>query len=272
MKMSHLQSGPLEVKGGWLWTAFVIGMALLNPGAMASTPMVDLGTATGFAVLAGAGITNTGPTTITGDVGSSPTPSITGFGSVTLNGTNHGGDADTQLAKIDLSSAYDSAAGRTADVFYGGGFDLGGLTLAPGVYNGSSSLFLTGDLILDAQGDPNAVWVFQAASTLITAANSTVTVIGGADASRVFWQVGSSATLGTDTDFSGTILAMTDITLATGATLDGQALAQNGAVTLDTNIISGSLLPVPEPGSAALVMLGVLGCLFYPRQRHIARK
>jgi Ice-binding-like len=266
-----LQSGLLKLKVTAHRSVLVLGMATFTGDALASTPMVDLGSATGFAVLSGAGISNTGTTTITGDVGSTPTVAITGFGSVTLDGTNHGGDAVTQVAKIDLAAAYNSAVGRTADVFYGDVYDLGGLTLTPGVYNGSSSLFLTGDLILDAQGDPNAVWVFQAASTLITASNSTVTVIGGADASRVFWQVGSSATLGTGSDFSGVILAMTSITLETGATVDGQALAIDGAVTMDTNIISGSLLPVPEPSGAALVMLGILGCLFYPRHRQAIR-
>jgi hypothetical protein len=229
--------------------------------------MVDLGTASAFALLAGSGITNTGTTTITGDMGSSPTPSITGFGSVTLNGMNHSGNAVTQAAKIDLGLAYDDAAGRAFDVSYGAAFDLGGLTLAPGVYNGASSLFLTGNLILDAQGDPNAVWIFQTGSTLITAPNSTVTVIGGGNAASVFWQVGSSATLGTDTAFMGSILALTSITLDAGATMDGRALAQNGAVTMDSNIV---VVAVPEPGSILLVMVGVLGTLV-TRRRSRAR-
>ena len=205
-------------------------------------PSVNLGTANSFAVLAGAGITNTGPTTITGDVGTFPTTSETGFGSVTLIGTNHGGDAVTQQAKTDLITAYNDAAGRLPATAVAG--DLGGLTLVPGVYKSTSSLGITGTLTLDAQGAPNAVFIFQIGSTLITASGSNVNLINGAQACNVFWQVGSSATLGTNSTFTGNILALTSITATTGATVNGRLLARNGAVTLDTNTITIAICAV----------------------------
>jgi len=236
---------------------FTMGLILVTAGiflhheARATLSGVGLGTADSFAVLAGTGITVTGPTTISGDIGTSPTTSITGLGNVTLNGVNHGGDAVTQLAKNDLVIAYNDAAGRTYDATYVGGYDLVGQTLVSGVYNDSSSLFLSGTLTLDAQGNPNAVWIFQAGSTLTTASGSKINLINGADACNIFWQVGSSATLGTDTDFAGTILALTSITLNNGATVDGGVLARNGAVTLDHNTIAAdvcnNVASVPEP-------------------------
>jgi hypothetical protein len=208
---------------------------------------VNLGTATSFAVLAGSGITNTGPTTIIGDVGTFPTTTETGFGTVTIIGTNHAGDAVTQGAKNDLVTAYNDAAGRTPATTVSG--DIGGQTLTPGVYNSSSSLGITGTLTLDAQGDPNAVFIFQIGSTLITAAeNSNVALINGAQACNVFWQVGSSATLGTNTTFQGTILALTSITATTGAVVNGRLLARNGAVTLDTNTITETICDTPQRG------------------------
>lgn len=229
----------------------LIVATILQQKGMAQAP-VNLGTTSSFAVLAGSGITNTGATTINGDVGTFPTTTITGFGTVTLNGVNHAGDAVTQQAKTDLVTAYNDAAGRapTAPIF-GGGTDLGGLTLANGVYNGSSSIFLTGTLTLDAQGDPDAVWIFQVGSTLITASGSSVSLLGGAQACHIFWQVGSSATLGTGSSFAGSILALTSITLNTGATVDGRVLARNGAVVLDANSITVSVcapVPTPTPG------------------------
>lgn len=218
-------------------------------------PPVNLGTAGNFAVLAGSGITNTGPTTITGDVGTFPTTTEVGFGSITLIGTNHGGDAVTQVAKTDLTTAYNDAAGRVPAIAVAG--DLGGLTLVPGVYKSASSLGLTGTLTLDAQGDPNAVFIFQMGSTLTTASGSNVSLINGAQSCNVFWQVGSSATLGTGSTFRGNILALTSITATTGVIVDGRLLAMNGAVTLDANTITRSLCeisliltkacPIPTP-------------------------
>jgi uncharacterized repeat protein (TIGR01451 family) len=206
-------------------------------------PPVNLGTAGNFAVLAGAGITNTGPTTITGDVGTFPTTAETGFGSVTLIGTNHGGDAVTQLAKTDLTTAYNDAAGRVPAITVSG--DLGGLTLVPGVYKSTSSLGLTGTLTLNAQGDPNAVFIFQMGSTLTTASGSNVSLINGTQSCNIFWQVGSSAVLGTGSTFRGTILALASITATTGATVDGRLLAMTGAVTLDTNTITRATCAMP---------------------------
>lgn len=198
---------------------------------------VGLGTAGNFAVLAGETITNTGPTTITGDVGLHPGSSVTGFDSVTLNGASHLADAVAQQAKVDLVTAYDQAAGSGPATTVA--TELGGQTLTAGVYNSASGTFgLTGTLTLDAQGDPNAVFVFQMASTLVTASASAVNVIDGANACNVFWQVGSSATLGTGTVFKGNILALTSIALTTGASIEGRALARNGAVTMDTNTIT----------------------------------
>jgi uncharacterized repeat protein (TIGR01451 family) len=206
-------------------------------------PPVNLGTAGNFAVLAGSGITNTGPTTITGDVGTFPTTTETGFGSVTLIGTNHMGDAVTQVAKTDLTTAYDDAAGRVPAITVSG--DLGGLTLVPGVYKSASSLGLTGTLTLNAQGDPNAVFIFQMGSTLTTASGSNVSLINGTQSCNIFWQVGSSATLGTGSTFRGTILALASITATTGVMVDGRLLAMTGAVTLDTNTITRATCAMP---------------------------
>jgi cell division septation protein DedD len=221
-----------------------------SAGAQAATS-VGLGTVGSFAVIAGAGITNTGPTTTTGDIGTFPTTSITGLASMTVNGTNQAGDAVTQSAKNDLVTAYDSAAGQGPTVPISG--ELGGMTLVSGVYNSASSLGLTGTLTLDAAGNPNSVFVFQAGSSLTTASGSQVALINGAQACNVFWQVGSSATLGTGSAFRGTVMALTSITLTTGATVDGRVLARNGAVTLDTNTITRSTCSTSTPATASAV-------------------
>jgi hypothetical protein len=209
-----------------------------------------LGTAGPFSVLAGSTVTNTGPSTLVGDLGVSPGTAITGFPPGTVNGTVHANDAVALQAQHDLVTAYNDAAGRSSTATVSA--DLAGSTLTPGVYTSSSSLGLSGDLTLDAQGDPNAVFVFQAASSLTTGSGSRVLLIGGAQACNVFWQVGSSATIGTASAFTGTILALTSVSLTTGATLDGRALARNGAVTLDTNTVrgpacAGTATPAPTP-------------------------
>ena len=208
----------------------------LTGTAQAAATTVPLGTAGSFAVLAGSGITNTGPTTITGDIGTFPTTTVTGGAGITQTGTNHAGDAVTQGAKHDLLTAYGTAAGEGSPAAVT--TDLGGQTLTAGVYKASSSMGLTGALTLDAAGNPDAVFVFQAGSMLTTASSSSVVLLNGAQACHVFWQVGSSATLGTTTHFRGNILADDSITLTTGATVEGRVLASNGAVTLDTNTIT----------------------------------
>jgi hypothetical protein len=219
--------------------------AMFVTAGPAFAAQVGLGTADSFAVLAGSGITNTGPTTITGDVGTFPTPSETGFGSITLTGTNHAGDAVTQGAKSDLVTAYNDAAGRIPRTNLP--VELGGSTLLAGVYT-SPTFGLTGTLTLDAQGNTDAQFVFQAGSTLITASNSRVLLLNGADPCRVVWQVGSSATFNTGTQFAGDVLARTSITAKTGATFRGRLLARSGAVTLDTNTITRANCVVPAGG------------------------
>ena len=152
------------------------------------------------------------------------------------------------LAQSDLTTAYNSAAGRTPATTVSG--DLGGRTLTPGVYKSASSMGLTGTVRLDAANDPAAVFIFQAGSTLITASNSTVQLIRGAQPCNVFWQVGSSATLGTNTTFVGTVMALTSATLVTGANVSGRILARNGSVTLDSNTVTRPTSCItPTPGS-----------------------
>jgi hypothetical protein len=164
---------------------------------------------------------------------------------LTVNGSIHAADAIAQQAQADTTVAYDDAAGRTPVTTVA--TELGGQTLTAGVYDSSSGTFeITGTLTLDAQGDPNAVFIFQTASTLITASSSNVNLINGANACNVFWQVGSSATLGTDSTFRGTILALASITVTTGVTIEGRTLARNGAVTLDTDTITRATCTTPE--------------------------
>jgi hypothetical protein len=219
-----------------LTTLFVV-VGNPSPNVLASPDAVapDLGSAASFVALASSTLTNTGPGVFVGDVGVSPGTSVTGFPPGTVrNGTIYEGGPVPAQAQIDANSAYNNLAGQTCNVDLTGQ-DLGGMTLTPDVYCFDTSAQLTGDLVLDAQGDPLAVWVFQMGSTLTTASASTVAVINGGQAVNVFWQVGSSATVGTGTRFNGNILADANITLDTGASLIGRALALNGAVTFDTN-------------------------------------
>ena len=214
--------------------------------ALAATP-VPLGTATSFAVLGGTpGVTNTGLTVVTGDLGVSPAASVTGFPPGIVVGTIHAANAVAASAQFDSAAAYGLLAAQACDVTFAVPTDLAGMTLAPGVYCFASSASNTGLLNLDAGGNTNAVWLFRTASTLITGSGSAVVPINGGQACNVYWQVGSSATLGTGTRFVGSILALTSISVMTGSTLSGRALAQTGAVTLDTSNVSVcSLAPIP---------------------------
>lgn len=207
-----------------------------STGACSHGP-VALQSADSFAILAGSTVTSTGATSVTGNLGVSPGTAVTGFPPATLTGTQHAGNATAAQAIADLTTAYNDAAGRTLCPVTVAG-NLGGQTLAPGLYKSTSSLEITsGDLTLDAQGDADAVFIFQMASTLTTTAGRQVILAGNANAANVYWQVGSSATLGTTSTFKGTIMADQAITLETGATLDGRALARIAAVELDANPI-----------------------------------
>jgi hypothetical protein len=222
------------------WAASLLLAALFVTAALASTAQaasVPLGTAESFAVLAGSTVTNTGPSVISGDLGLSPGTAVTGFPPGTVKaGTIHAADSVALQAQSDLTTAYTDAAGASSTATISA--DLAGRTLTPGVYTSASSLGLSGALTLDAQGNPNAVFVFQAGSMLTVGSGSRVLLTGGAQACNVFWQVGSSAMIGTSSAFVGNILALTSVSMTTGATLDGRALARNGAVTLDTNTIT----------------------------------
>lgn len=232
--------------------ALVFDGALNTSPASAAQPSVGLGTATSFAVLAGSTVTNTGPSAISGDLGVSPGTAVTGFPPGTLTGgTQHTADAVALQAQSDLTTAYNDAAGRTPAT--AAPADIGGQTLVSGVYSDAAGMALTGTVTLNAQGDPDAVFIFKAGSTLITASNSTVALVNGAQACNVFWQVGSSATLGTGTNFVGNILALTSISLQTNASVSGRVLARNGAVTLDTNVVTrpGCVLGTPTPTASA---------------------
>jgi hypothetical protein len=218
--------------------------------AGAAVATVNLGTASSFGVLAGTTDTNTGPTVINGDLGVDPGTAITGFPPGIVDGTVHDDDGVAGTAQSDLTTAYNDAAGRSPTASVGSAIGAG-QTLDPGVYNASTSLDLSGALTLDAHGDPNAVFIFQVGSTLVTDSASSVRLTNGAQACNVFWQVGSSATLGTNSSFQGSILALTSITVTTGDTVTGRALARNGAVTLDDDVITvpacQAATPTPIP-------------------------
>jgi hypothetical protein len=200
---------------------------------------VPLLTAGNFKILAGSTVTNTGPTTITGgNLGLSPGSAVTGFppGILTPPAVMHVTDPIAAQAQLDLTAAYLYAAGLPPGTSLPG--NMSGLTFTPGVWTNASSVMLSaGNVTLDAQGDANAVFIFQIGSTLTTIGSTQVVLAGGAQAKNIFWQVGSSATLGTNSIFYGTIMALQSITLDTGATLHGRALARNGAVTLDANTV-----------------------------------
>jgi hypothetical protein len=231
-------------------TLAVVMVACVGQRAQAQTNI--LGSAQGFAVLGGSTVTNTGLTTVTGDLGVWPGTDITGFPPGTVVGTLHAGDAAAQQAQNDVTIAYNALAGMALTQTLTG-VNLGGLTLGPGVYHfASDAPMSSSQLTLDAGGDPNASFVFQIGTTLITASDASVVMINGGNACNVYWQVGTSATLGSGTSFKGTILAQASITLNTGAMIwEGRALAQNGAVTMDSNnsVSLAGCAPLPAPGA-----------------------
>ncbi len=215
--------------------ACIAAVALVPTGAGAAiVATVPLGTTAEYAVLAGSAVTNTGPSVLEGSLGVSPGTSVTGFppGLVVAPGTTHVNDGPAAQAQSDLTAAYVNAAGRPIDATTTA--DLANLTLQGGVYAGPAkgALSLSGPLTLDGAGNASSVFIFQTDSSLTTASGSTVNLVNGAQACNVFWQVGSSATLGSDSAFVGNILALTSVSLNSGVSVQGRALARNGAVTL----------------------------------------
>jgi len=243
-----ITTGAVDVAGNPL--AANMAWSFITAGTIAVVPPSRLGVLRTFEILAGSTVTNTGATTVTGNMGVSPGTAVTGFLPGVLVGTLHAGDPTAAQAQVALTTAYNDAAGRTLDAIVIAG-NLGGMTLAPGLYKSTSSLEISsGDLTLDAKGNANAVFIFQMGSTLVTTTGRKVILAGGAQAANIIWQVGSSATLGANSVFKGNILAMASITVNTGASVEGRLLARTGAVTLDSNVatipVGGVLRPITE--------------------------
>ncbi|HET6570999.1 MAG TPA: ice-binding family protein [Solirubrobacterales bacterium] len=241
-------SKPTLLKRGFAGVLLAAALAFAALPAFAEAAPVDLATASPFVVLGGSTVTNTGPSVLNGDLGVSPGTSLPGFGSpAVVNGAVHNNDAVAAQAQSDVTTAYNVAAGTPVlpanDL---SGTDLGGLVLAPGAYRYTSSAQLTGALTLDANGDPNAQFVFEIASTLTTASASSVVLVNGASPCNVYWQVGSSATLGSTTAFAGNLIALTDVSLNDGAAVLGRVFARNGQVSLIDNVLTR---PLCETGS-----------------------
>jgi len=234
------RSNPRRGRLAGIALAMVAVFAL--PAAAQAAP-VGLGTADPFVVLGGAKVTNVGPSVLNGNLGISPGTELEGFGlPAVINGSTHATTEVAAKAQLDLTTAYDVAAGQPVlpanDL---SGIDLGGLKLSPGTYRYNAAALLTGAVILDAEGDPNAEFVFQIGSQLTTESASSVVLVNGASPCNVYWQVGSSADLGTTTAFQGTLMALTSISLKDGATVLGRMLARNGQVSLINNVLTRPL-------------------------------
>jgi hypothetical protein len=227
---------------GRVGITLAVSLAFVAIPAAAQAAPVNLATASPFVVLAGSTVTNTGPSVLNGDLGVAPGTALVGFGlPAVVNGAKHANDGVAKNAKSDLTTAYNVAAGQPVlpanDLT---GTNLGNRTLKAGAYRYTSSAQLTGPLTLDAEGDPNAQFVFEIASALTTASASSVVLINGASPCNVYWQVGSSATLGTTTAFQGNLMALTSISLNNGATVIGRMLARNGQISLINNVLNNS--------------------------------
>lgn len=249
--MKRLYTALLVVnRSKWLLMGLALTVALLFPhqGAAAGQEPVNLGSASSFAVLAGTQITGNAATTIEGNVGVSPAGAITGITPGMVSGTIHTNDPIAAQAQLDLVTAFDDAAGRTIGAIPHLPVLGDGEILPPGLYTSNAAYFsITGNLTLDAQGDPDAVWIFQMSSTLLPAASSQVILINGARSRNIFWQIGSAATLGANAVLAGNLLALEAITMGAGARLDGRALVQHTFVTLDANAITKKGLYSDQP-------------------------
>lgn len=233
----HRKSRSMRAMGAaTLSSAMLFSMLAMStaPSAFAAEAPVNLGSAGTYSILAGQTVTNTGATILPGDLGTSPGTAITGFPPGLIAGGVHLADGPALLAQNDLAAAYDNAASRQPMEILDA--DLSGRTLVSGVYATNTDLGLTGNVTLDGQGDPDSVWIFQIGSNLNTSVDSSVNLINGANACNIYWQVGSSATLGTGSDFKGSIMALTSVSVNTDTTVEGRVLARNGSVTLDNNV------------------------------------
>ena len=256
-----------KISNSYISGLMVLGFASAVVPSTANAA-VSLNTAANYGVLAGTTVTNTGPSVITGDVGVAPGTSITGFPpGLIVQGSLHSNDGPANIAKADALAAYNSLVGMTTTQDLTG-FDLGGLTLTPGVYSFSTSAQLTGILTLDGLGMLDPMFVFKIGSTLTTAANSSIILSNGTQGARdVFFQVGSSSTLGVNTAFAGTVIASSNNTLNTGASVNGRIISLNGAVTLDSNAIKA----VPEPYTGILSSIGLAFLLARRKRRSEAQ-
>lgn len=260
LPVMHIKMDSLRGKRSTFVTGAAFAALLWGSAPALAQTAPSLGAADSFAVLASSTVTNTGSSVVSGDVGVSPGSSITGFPPGTVIGTTHTADALAIQAQNDVTTAFNALNSQacTLDLT---GQNLGGLTLTPGVYCFSTSAQLTGTLTLNAQGNANAVFIFRTGSTLTTASNASAVVINGGLNCNVFWQIGSSATLGTTTSLVGNILALASITMNTNARLIGRALARTGAVTLDSNIVDRAsclAVPVPTMSEWTMIMLAAL--------------